>query len=382
MENHAMENHAMENTAIPGVVAASSVAEAHEVEFEDLEDWDRSATPTGLRRRDRRTPLGTRSPREERVTPAAYDAISSAPPALETAADDAEGRAQCILETLRTCGPDDERPAVDALKKIGDAALGPMEREFPGLLWFHRRISHRRLPRGAEDVGSLARAIVAFGEKTVPMLRRLMEDGDVDQRFYAVLIAGDVAPRCREDSRAGLFEAVGRRMRDVDGQVADVAIHVLLTFSRDPALRPLTGGLLMQMADRSLTPAERVFAVRALGVLRCAPALQAFVDRLDDDSPAVQDAARKALRLITGEDRGSSHRRWASWARKHAKEPRERWLIEGLLHRDPNLRAIAHRELEKLTGQDFGYDPDMSRSDRKRIYRECLRWLETARVAD
>ena len=329
-----------------------------------------SSPPGGLR--------GARpTPRADHVRPDAISSVPPPPPGGEQAlpTDEQRARALRILETLRSCGPDDEGPAVTALLKIGAAALEPMEREFPGLLWFHRRVAHKRLPRG-RDVGSLARAIVAFGESTAPMLRRIMENGLVDQRFYAVLVAGDVMPRCRREARSAILDSLGRRLRDVDPQVSDVALHVLMAWRDDPAIESLVGSFIVQMGDLSATPADRVFATRVLGVLRCARALGAFVDRLDDPSPQVRDGARKALRLLTGDDHGSSRRKWAAWARKHGAEPRVRWLIEGLLHRDEDLRAMAHRELDKMAAPDFGYSPTMSRGERKRIYRQALAWHE------
>lgn len=333
-----------------------------------------SSRPPAPSRGDRRTPPLGHVPRVERVSVTGMSAVSSPPPRRRTNEEDPTRRAIRILETLRSCGPDDEAPAVEALKKVGLPALEPMEREFPGLLWFHRRVAHKRLPRG-RDVGSLARAIVAFGESTVPMLRRLLENGDIDQRFYAVLIAGDVMPRCRETPRSQLLESLGRRLRDVDSQVSDVALHVLMAYRTDPAIHSMVGSFIVQMSDLSATPSDRVFAARVLGVLRCCQALSAFVERLDDPSPQVRDAARKALRLLTAEDLGSSRRKWASWARKHGGEHRVRWLIEGLIHRDEDLRTIALRELDKAGVKDFGYSPSMGRRDRKRIYRQALDWF-------
>lgn len=302
------------------------------------------------------------------------DAVSIPPDAPASGQDDPTRRAIRILETLRSCGPDDEGPAVEALKKVVHAALEPMEREFPGLLWFHRRVAHKRLPRG-RDVGSLARAIVALGEPCVPMIRRFLENGDIDQRFYATLIAGDLMPRCHEAGRSQLLESLGRRLRDVDAQVSDAALHVLMAYRDDPAIRPMVGAFVVQMSDLSATPGDRIFAARVLGVLRCAQALSAFVDRLDDPSPKVRDAARKALRLLTAEDLGSSRRKWASWVRKRGSQPRVRWLIEGLIHRDEDLRAMAVRELDKAGIGDFGYSPDMGRGDRKRVYKQALAWF-------
>ncbi len=333
-----------------------------------------SRPPAG---RDRRTPPVGDLVREERVRPSEIDALASArPDAAPRVSDaDARARAQRIIETLRSCGPDDEGPAVAALKKLGPVALEPMEREFPGLLWFHRRVAHKRLPRG-RDVGSLARAIVAFGEDSVPLLRRILENGDIDQRFYAVLVAGDVLPRCRENNRAALLESLGRRLRDVDQSVSDCAVHVLMAYREDDAIRPMVGNFVIQMADLAAPPADRLFAVRVLGVLRSVHALGAFVERLDDPSEHVRDAARKALRLLTAEDLGSSRRKWAAWVRKHGAQRRVRWLIEGLIHRDEELRAMAVRELEKATARDFGFRAGMGRGDRKRCYREAVAWFD------
>ena len=85
---------------------------------------------------------------------------------------------------------------------------------------------------------------------------------------HVAVRAGEEAMKRHGDNRAALLESLGRRLRDVDQSVSDCAVHVLMAYREDDAIRPMVGNFVIQMADLAAPPADRLFAVRVLGVLR------------------------------------------------------------------------------------------------------------------
>jgi hypothetical protein len=61
-----------------------------------------------------------------------------------------------LVEDLMHADPDGDTPSIDALLKIGEVALPALAQAFPGPLWFDRRRSYRKLPRGSRRVGRLS----------------------------------------------------------------------------------------------------------------------------------------------------------------------------------------------------------------------------------
>ncbi len=282
-------------------------------------------------------------------------------------------RARAVVASLRACGPDDEAPAVQSLRQIGSGALDAVAEDFPGLLWFHRKLAHQRLPRG-RDTGPLARVLVAFGEESVPYVVRFMLGGS-EQRYYATLLAADLRESCSLQGRMQLVAALGARLRDPDRDIADVALHALLQFEGDPALDAL-GGALREKLSRDLDPAERLFAIRSLGVLRCTEALPEMIASLEDSDRDVREAAPKVLRLLTAADLGTARRKWASWFDKNKGKHRLEWLVDGLMHRTAALRSIADRELQRTLKVTVGYSAEAGRWDRKAKQAEYRRRVE------
>ena len=66
--------------------------------------------------------------------------------------------------------------------------------------------------------------------------------------------------------------------------------------------------------------------------------------------------------MICGQSFGTDVSRWAEWWQSHFNKPRETWLTDGTRHADPNVRKIATRELQLLTGRgvtsDSGATPE------------------------
>ena len=165
------------------------------------------------------------------LSPAALLAVAqhfvSAPPVVRREPSvivDMGDRVALAVDDLCRCGPDDEQPVLRELLAIGEAALPELTQRFPGPLWFDRHRPHRRLPRG-RDVSPIARAMVAFRERSAPYVASLLDDRDADVRFYATLLASEVPV-------AGLVKPLGQRIFDRDPGVQALVLDVLKMFRR------------------------------------------------------------------------------------------------------------------------------------------------------
>ena len=304
---------------------------------------------------------------EEVVRVGDVDAIGTAGSPVEISPTTPEERVGELLDRLKTVGPGDQAPAVDALL-AGDVelALRMASGEFPGLLWFHRHLAHRKLPLG-RDIGPFGALFVAAGVRSVPYLTVILDEGNADQRFYAAMVVSDLATDLDRDLGEQLIDALGRRLYDGDTQVRDAALHALLVFAGRGWTSGLVSSLLSRVADPSVNVGIRIISLRALGVFRDPQTVPGLIDILDARRREIKDATRDVLRVICGEDKGTSRRRWASWWKKNQDRPRLHWLVDGLTHRDAEVRAVAHRELIKATGHEIELDPNAGRSERKRV---------------
>lgn len=292
-------------------------------------------------------------------------------------------RALPSLKALRASGPGDEGPAIQALLKLGPPILELVEVDFPGLLWFHRHLAHRKLPAG-RDIGPLGALLVAFGEPAIPTVVKLIENGSPDARYYAALVASDllglggratestgsegrVEPLVSDDARERLVRALAERLFDGDSGVRDVSLHALLAVGRSDALDEAGVRLRSFAVDLGAPLGTRIVSLRALGVLRRGEVVPDVIPLLEDREEQIRENAHRVLRLLTGTDLSGSLWRWRRWWKKHAGRPRAEWLLEGLDGSDAQLRLLCQKELARLVHHEEPLDPEASRAERKRI---------------
>ncbi|MCU0674929.1 MAG: hypothetical protein MUE69_19330 [Myxococcota bacterium] len=300
-------------------------------------------------------------------------------------------RALPSLKALRASGPGDEGPAVQALLKLGPPILELVEVDFPGLLWFHRHLAHRKLPAG-RDIGPLGALLVAFGEPAIPTVVKLIENGSPDARYYAALVASDLlglSPHessgsggsetsgsrgaaspggpVSADARERLVGALAERLFDGDSGVRDVSLHALLAAGRSDALDAAGVRLRTFAVDLGVPLGTRIVSLRALGVLRRGEVVPDVIPLLEDREEQIRENAHRVLRLLTGTDLSGSLWRWRRWWKKHAGRPRAEWLLEGLDGSDAQLRLLCQKELARLVHHEEPLDPEASRAERKRI---------------
>ena len=274
---------------------------------------------------------------------------------------------EALVAELRHATPGDERVILPLLG-IGEAALPALAREFPGNLWFDRNEPHARIPAG-RDLSPVARAFVAFGQRSVMYLIPLLEHEDPDTRYYATILASEfVHPE--------LVKPVGRRLFDSDPGVRSNAYRALsVLYACELEFGQLIERLRASARDsRDLRP--QAISVEALGRLRDADSFEFFVSLLDSPEDAIIRAAHASLVRLSCQDFGVHRKKWTSWYAKHGGRHRVEWLIDGLMHHDERLRRRAGDELKHLTQEDFGYDSGLSKKEREAAQKKYRTWWQ------
>ena len=313
---------------------------------------------------------------EEVVRVGDVDAVGTATSQPEMTPPTAQERVGHLLDRLKTTGPGDQGPPIEALLASDvELALQMAAAEFPGLLWFHRHLSHRKLPLG-RDVGPFGAFMVAAGVKSCPYLIAILDEGNADERYYAALVVSDLATEVDQELGEELIDALGRRLYDGDTQVRSAALHALLVLAERGWTEGLVKSLLSRVADPSVNVGIRIISLKSLGVFRDPSTVPGLIEILDAKRREIRDATRDVLRLICGEDKGTSKRRWSAWAKKNLERPRLHWLVDGLVHRDAKVREVAHLELIEATGYEVEFDPKAaSRADRKKVRQAYAEFL-------
>ena len=281
-------------------------------------------------------------------------AVGTAPrtPAPELEPPDLQARAQAMVARLGTHGPNEE--ALPALRDL-----------FPGRLWFNRWEPHVRPPAG-RSVSGLCRTMVAFGDVAAPYVADLLKSDEAETRYYATLVAAELpSPALLQPLAGALF--------DDDQGVSRSALYALEAFSEQDGVEELKESLRTLAVASDADQRSRLLAMRALAVLRDERAVESLLPALAERS-VLGEAAWRVLRMLTAQDFGTDESGWRTWFDAHREEPRTSWLIDSLDHEDPEIRAIASRDLARVAGQDFGYRVNMPAGDRRAIRERFRMW--------
>jgi hypothetical protein len=294
-------------------------------------------------------------------------AVGSAPraPAPLVEPPDLAARVRAMVLRLGTHGPNEEAPDHSALLAIGEDALPALRDLFPGRLWFNRWEPHVRPPRG-RSVSGLCRTLVAFGEPAIPYVIALLKAEDPEIRYYATLVAADLPhPRLVEPLAATLF--------DDDQGVSRSALYALEAFRDQDGIEELKTSLRAISIAADADQRSRLLAMRALAVLRDVKCIEALFPALAERS-VLGEAAWRVLRMLTAQDFGTDESSWSAWFAADGARPRVDWLIESLDHEDPEIRAIASRDLVRIAGQSYGYRVNMPADERRAIRERFRLW--------
>lgn len=272
------------------------------------------------------------------------------------------------VEALLGATQAESGPVIDELMRVGEAVLPMLMQFFPGPLWFDRHKPHKRRPRG-RDISAVARALVAFGERSAPYLASKLSSDDKDTCFYALMVAAEVP-------HFDLLDVVARRALDPDDDLRMVALDALRSFASVLQVEAVLNAF-TQLSERpGKDPRRQRLALEALAELRDPRALNALLPRLGDGSEAVVQAAHRGLVLLTAQDFGLAQRKWEAWVEQCGRQHRVEWLTESLMHNDENMRTLAGDEIKQLTQQYFGYHPQLPKRDRELAQRKYREWWE------
>jgi HEAT repeat protein len=317
---------------------------------------------------DRVAPEAVERVRTQAANPPVVTRSSVTPREMPSVIVDMGDAVENLVLDLQHAGPDDERAAVNALLRLGEAALPVLAQTFPGPLWFDRHRPHRRTPRG-RDTSAIARAFYAFGVRATPYVATLTSNPHPERRYYALLLAGDMV-------HPSLLDAVSARVFDEDESIRKLAHEIVPRFGGLAGWNEQLVLVRRAAKIRGKDPKRRLHALSALGAMRDAGSLRLLVELLEDDDRDVVRHAHLTLIALTAEDLGPSPRKWSAWADKNEGRHRIEWLIDALTHTDEALRTDAGDELKQLTQQYFGFHPGTTRREREVAQGKYRQWWQ------
>lgn len=305
-------------------------------------------------------PAPISAPGLSRMAPAPAPAPSTAPtaPSMDELYD--------AVEKMIGSDPGERARALRILQQAPEIAAALLAARFPGPVL--PRVPTADLP-APEDLGPVPAALVRMGGAAARALIPLLEYRDVDCRHIAVLTAGRL-------QSPTLVAPVARRIFDphpVVGGAARVALRAMRQVAGfDKALNEIRGALNGGDCDAAAS------AARALGFLHDLQAVEKMIELTGHPEKSVAQAAADALKEITKQKLGTSPSKWKSWWFQHGSQPRTSWLIEGLDHRDLEVRLSAIDELVRVVNDNLGYFANGRQGDRKAGVKRWIAWYEAA----
>ncbi len=305
----------------------------------------------------------------EHLNVGALSAIGSAPRSLlPPEPPDFTARAHATITRLGTYGPNEDAPEHAALIGMGADVLPILTDVFPGRLWFNRWEPHVQPPRG-RSVSALCRTFVAFGDAAAPYVAELLKSDEPEIRYYATLVAAELPhPLVIEPLAAALF--------DDDQGVSRSALYALEVFHEQEGVEGLKESLRALAVASDSDQRSRLLAMRALAVLRDEGCVDVLIPILSAHS-VLGEAAWRVLRMLTAQDFAAAEADWSAWYTGNRDRPRVEWLIDSLDHDEPEIRAIASRDLARESAQDFGYRVNMTSDERRAIQERYRLWWST-----
>jgi hypothetical protein len=247
-----------------------------------------------------------------------------------------------LLDTLDATDPEVWRNAIERLVPLGTALDADIQGRFPGKINFDPFTADVHLPPFSRCSGITA-LIAARGTGAAELVLPFLESANSLHRFVAVYYLYAV-------SYAPAVELLARRLYDAEPRTRFLAADALRTYQAEPAYRRIIQGL----RDHLKVPVfeAQVATVQVLGQLREPSAVPSLIPLVVSPRQALARASSSALTVICGQSFGADVSRWAEWWQSHFNKPRQTWLTDGTKHDDPNVRKIAVRELQLLTGRN------------------------------
>ena len=241
-------------------------------------------------------------------------------------------------------------------------------RRFPGKLRVDRFAVTGRALRAAQ-YGGLLDLVVRLGAAASELLIEKMSAPQRDVRFYATICAAELRPR-------NAVYALVERLFDQDFGVRAAAVEALSGYPAQDLSNALARARRALHSSDSDVVAAAASALVQLGDVDAVGDLIEVIERSDRAS----DHVRRALVALTAQDFGASERKWKKWWEGARRRHRIEWLIEGLGHKEEQIRERAISDLRRLTGEYFGYHHDLAKKEREAAAERWTSWWrETGR---
>jgi hypothetical protein len=262
---------------------------------------------------------------------------------------------------------DGDETAIDRLAALGAPAASVLVSRFPGPI----KADSDRLgaPEPASQRGPVLRALARIGQPAVPFVAVRSSDANASVRALATLLLGEIPS---PDSA----QAIARRVTDSTAEVRRAALEAGRLLQPDDDARTVLRDNVSSLAEDPTSDVQaRVAAIEALAHFRDTRTVPRLV-RLVPHNDEVGQSAQWALGVITRQAFGRDMPAWDAWWSAHQSEHRIVWLIDALMHEDPEIRRAAGEELKALTKEYFGYYDDLSKKERERAQRRYREWWE------
>lgn len=314
--------------------------------------------------------------------PAIQPIASSPSSALEEASPAEPAIPKVLLDLVECIDRDDIEVdrALNELRAFGKYGISALVKRFPGRLRYNRqaiceklvreRISaisregFRELPR-AQECSSIVEILVKLGRSSIPDLAPLLQHKNLDIRFFATYLLSELV---YPESAALL----ANQLSDDEQEIRNIAVQTLLRFQRTEQYNYVLEALRQDLENLDPRPCRA--AIKALAALGDGMSVPAIVDLLQDADEGIIETARTALVTLTRQNFGNQHRKWEKWWHRNHFRDRMEWLMDGLVHKDPEIRFAAAEELDEISGLSFGYRFDMPRAEQEEIRKKYLQW--------
>jgi HEAT repeat protein len=262
----------------------------------------------------------------------------------------------------RLVGPDaaQRARAMAELSRTPEASAKVLAGAFPGpTAW--SRLPVLELPE-ADELGPIPAALSRLGRYGAQALAPLLDSGDSDTRYLALLTAGNLP-------YGELVDGVLRGLFDLEPDTSSAARAAATAMKRLPRFDAAMKDLRQELAARDSL--RRSLAARALGNLHDRDAVDGLIGLTGSDDQMCAQAATEALREITKCNFGPNPRSWTAWWAENRSRRRIEWLVAALRHRDVEARMNAIDELAKAFNDNLGYVAEAAAADREQGVR---RW--------
>jgi|GEM_PF-2315733 len=279
-----------------------------------------------------------------------------------------EYRINLLLDTIEQSPNAINSPAYDEIMTIKEKALPYIAKRFPGKLKIDTLMQSSSDISDVEEHSNLIQLIVGIGKEAIPYIAPLTKHSNHTIRFYAVFIFSKLR---FQEAIPYLLDAIF----DTSPKISLVAIEVLNRYRAFPKFSIVLSRLRSELNSSDVEKVK--VAALSLGQFKDVESIPQLIKLLSSKSDTVREAALNALRDICKEDFGYDIKDWQKWWQRHQKLPRVLWMIEGLGHKDENIRYLSIEELKELTGEFFGYFYDAPKKDRERSIERWKEWWKT-----